>query len=505
VDTEAADETQESRPPSGGTPDLQQVEAKTDAGITLMLLRHFLVLSMQIGAGIILARKLLPQDFGMFAIATFFVSSAQLVVDLGLPTALLREPRRLTQRELVAVFSAQMLLALLFVGALSAFAGPLAGLYADIPAHMRLVIIGASAGLILFPLRTIPALLLERTMRYRAFVIPESLQGISQATTATVLALANLRVWALVFSPIVASVVGLIALFRIQPWRPRFSADLHPVRRFLQFAVFFQGTSVVAVVQNAILPLYIARRLGTAAAGLIAWAAGRALKLQEIVNIVGNVSMVGCARLQEDPDALRTYFERNLRVCAFVVFPLATIASVLGEPILRIVYSDRWIPAIPLFRIYVLSLLPITALVLTVRLLAAIGRARLIFVMSTASAVLLWLLTVLLCERLGPLGAAIAFAATNLLGATAYVLATRDILVPVAPRALVRPILSCVPIAVGALYMSRRIASILDLLISVAILLLVYAITLIVIGERPGKAWRVIVSEICSPSQSQAL
>lgn len=291
----------------------------------------------------VLARLLVPADFGLMAMASVAIAVASLFTDLGLSSALMHfeRPDRATLSTLYWINLAfSLLLALL----LTALSWPLAFAYGQPDLVPVLVFLTAS-----FPLAAIGQqfrVLAEKDLRFGVVAQNEIVASVVGTVVAVGSALAGLGVFALVIALLVSvTVSSLLAWVRLSAgqkplaiFRPKLA------RRFIGFGLHQLGDSFWNTVRMQA-DVFVAG-LFAAPAAVAAYAVPRDLTLK-IANTVINpaITRVGLpvmTRLQDDPAALRSVYLRSLGLTASLNFPLYALMALFAEQVVLLLLGDQW-------------------------------------------------------------------------------------------------------------------------------------------------------------------
>jgi O-antigen/teichoic acid export membrane protein len=402
--------------------------------------------------GIVLARLLSPEDFGVYAIALAATAVLMHVNDVGLIAATVQWRGRLedmapTAATMAAVFGIGIYgLFYLAAPAFAGFAGD-----PDAAAVVRII----TFVIVIDGLTAVRAGALMRTFRQDKLVVANSAGLAANAAVAISLAVAGAGAfsfaWGLVAGAVVTGV--LVFLFARLPVRLGFDRDV--ARRLLRFGVPLAASlGVEAIVMN-IQFMIIGRIAGAAALGYFLLAFNVSSWAQSTLGTaIRYVSVPGFSRLSEhDDDTLSAGVQRSMVLLVTVVAPIVALTSVLAAPLIALLYGGQWAPSAPVLS--VLALLTFVRMVtaLGVDVLMGAGATRSTFWIYVGWAValipVLWIGT-----RLdGIQGAAIAHAVIGFAVAiplTAIALTRARVhLSPIGP-AIVRPVLASLLAAVVA-------------------------------------------------------
>lgn len=376
----------------------------------------------------VLARLLVPADFGLMAMAGVAAAVAALFADLGLSSALMHFPRpdRATLSTLFWLNLAfSLLLALLF----SAAGWPLAFAYSQPDLVPVLVWLSAS-----FPLAALGQqfrVLAEKDLRFGVLAQNEIAATVAGTTVAVAAALAGFGVFSLVAALLASAAINsLLAWWRLSTGqRPQATFRPALARPFVAFGLHRVGDGFWNTVRMQA-DVFIAG-LFAAPAAVAVYAVPRDLALKianTVINpVITRVGLPVMTRLQDDPAALQSVYLKTLRLTASFNFPLYALLALFSEQIVSLLLGDQWEAAAFYLRLFALWGLIRSTGNPSGSVLYAVGMARrahawnLLLFFSTAP--LLWL-----AAKLGGLPTL----AWTMLGwqAAVYVLAWRFLIQP---------------------------------------------------------------------------
>ena len=298
-----------------------------------------------------LARLIVPEGHGLFALAWSIVIVAGLVRDQGLPYEVVRDPgRRFGSVLLWELFSGVTVTLVLMLGA-----GWLSGVDPDLPRVLRVL----ALWVLLEGLSVVPRVWFERELRVDAVVVPEIGRGALMAATAITLAALGFGVWSLVIGELVASAAYAAALW-VRAWG-RMQLDLDPasIPELLRSSYLL---FLIALLANA--PPLIARFLvegfeGTAMVGQFEKAHLWAMRAQMlIVPALARAVYPTFVTYRLDRDRLiGAYHLGTLAICSAEILAAYLIFWNAEFLVLEVLMGSQWQDAVPLIRI--LSLLPL--------------------------------------------------------------------------------------------------------------------------------------------------
>jgi PST family polysaccharide transporter len=297
-----------------------------------------------------------PSDYGVFAVIQFALALFAVFGDVGFAPALIQKKDLPTQRELSTVWWFQVGLSSLLVSLVFWLAPYLLRLWSDLPRGTEWLLRGMSLNFLFTVLRVIPSLRLERSLRYGWLSALEVMQTIAFYGTAVVMALRGAGPASFVTASVVQAAMTALLLNLLSPWRPSLVFDRAALTPVLRFGVAFQGKTIFGLANASVMPLIAGSLLGKQALGLLNFAQKTAYFPLELVVIVSRVSFPVLSRLQTNRQALAQELESNMRLCATATHFFVGLCLGLGPALVGIIYSDKWLPAVPMLYVYALAM-----------------------------------------------------------------------------------------------------------------------------------------------------
>lgn len=397
----------------------------------------------QLGSLVILARLIVPAEFGRYAIALIAQEVAFLIITAGLSAALVQ--RKTLRREHLQTGMALALIAGLGLAALtlvvaSLLVTPIYG------AHTALFVrLMAPLGIV-SALSTVPSATLQRRMAFRRLSEIEVLSTLARVGVAISLALAGLSGESLVLGVLAGSLTAtVIAWMSARPPLPRL--ERKAARELLSFGLPVSLASVSWIGFRNVDYAIIGARLGALQTGFYFRAYTLAVEYQTKVAVV--MTQVGFPVLARTPDRdeLSQLYRQMVRLLTVLLFPLLVLLAITAPVLVPFVFGPRWAPAV--VAVQVLAVGGASTLVINAvgTVLMATGRGRALLGYGTAH-FLVYGLTVLLVVRLGIVAVAVDAAVVHTLF---LIIAYRLMLRDSAERALHRLWDDIAPAAVSCL------------------------------------------------------
>jgi PST family polysaccharide transporter len=392
------------RASTGRGPAVRDVHERARRAIRLLVGRQAVLQLVGLGGGIVVARILGPTPLGVFGIALFLVNLAGLAAELGIRTALIRQPEAPTERQLATAFTLQLALATILAALLFLAAPAIARLYGralpELPWLVRLL----ALDLYLRAWRSMSEVRLERELRYRELAISDIVGSTGYQAVAIGLVLAGWGAGGLVAATLFGGVLRNASLHHAAPWRVRLGFQPAAARALVRTGTALQAGRVVGLAPGWITPTLVAGLIGPEAVGLLTWAATIGRKPFELLENVIRVAQPHFARLQHDADEVEHTLERYVLLSLLLCGLWFAVLLVAGRDLVTLVFTAQWLPALPALLVYAASAALAAVRWLGAAALVGIGRIRFTLHVSIAASAIAIAASALLVVRLGAVG-----------------------------------------------------------------------------------------------------
>lgn len=407
---------------------------------------------------LVLARLLLPGDFGLVSIALVIINSLALLRDMGMSQALIY---RRADIEIAADTAFFILPAAgLFLAVIAFLAAPALSSFFNV-ADSQSIIRVLALSLVLSSFGLVPVALLERELSFRRRFLPEIIPVVGYAAAAIAAAAAGFGVWSLVAGELSRSFLLATAIWPFSPWRPHFRFSKAIALELLVYGRHILGAGLAIFLFTTIDNASVAKWLGTEQLGyyVLAFTLGT-LPASQIAMSAGRVLFPAYATIQNDHEALAKAYTRTVSCVSAVAAPIALGTLVIGPVFLTTLYGEKWAGSIT-----ALQILSFYGLLRAVggtagEILKAVGKPRLLARVAYLQLAVVVIPLYPVISRWGINGAALLFTSAMLAGITlAMILACRAIRVPVsgALASALTPVVLSAPAAVLGYFLADRI------------------------------------------------
>ena len=327
---------------------------KTGKAIGWKLLERFGVQGVQFLSQMILARILTPEHYGVLSIMIIFTSIANVFVQGGFNTALIQK-KDVDERDYSSVFWFSLLVSITLYALLFFLSPVIASFYSmpDIVVPFRVL------GLMLIPgaFNSVQLAKVSREMNFKKVFIGNLAGIVLSGVTGIIMALSGAGIWALVAQSLINVTVTSLVMLVIVKWRPKFIFDIKRVFSLLKYGWKLLISNAIDVVYQDLRSLVIGKKYDSGTLGY--YNRGKQFP-QFIINAINgavqSVMLPALSKEQDDKTKVKSLMRNSIVVSAYVIFPMMMGLAVVASPLISILLTDKWLPAVPYMQIYCFTL-----------------------------------------------------------------------------------------------------------------------------------------------------
>jgi teichuronic acid exporter len=327
--------------------------------------------------GIILARLLLPSDFGVIAILTVFVSFLGVFVNSGFSQALIRE-KNVSNIDYSTVFYFNLIVAVV-VFTISFFSAPyIAAFYENANISLYLRVLSISLFIDAFVL--VQQSILTKEMNFKMLSIISVTSSLFSGITSICLAFYGFGIWSLILKSLLKDSLILLFTIYIVKWGPQIKFSIGSFRKYFKYGVYMLGSSLISQFYNNIFSLTVGKVFSPTVLGFYNRAELFKNTLsQNIDGIVSGVSYPALASLQDDKVEFVNYYKNIIQFSFFIVSILMISLMFNAEALIKVLLGEKWMGSVKILQYLCLIglLFPINSV--TVNSISVTGRSNVYF------------------------------------------------------------------------------------------------------------------------------
>lgn len=298
---------------------------------------------------LVLARLLLPSEYGTVALVLVFINLANVFVSDGLGEALIQKKNADDADFNTMFFCSLGLSIVLYV--IMFFAAPLiANYYQD--ATLVSVLRVLALRLPLAAINTIQHAYVAKYMQFKKFFFSTLGGTLASAIVGISMAYHGFGIWALVGQYLSNCFIDTVVLFFTVEWRPHLMFSLLSVKQLLPFGWKLMAAGFISSLYGELRNLVIGKVYSTE--DLAFYNKGNHFPSLTVTNVDTSISSVlfpAMSSINNDPNHLRALTRKSMRMSSYVVFPMMIGMCAVGETMIRFLLTDKWIGCVPFLRL----------------------------------------------------------------------------------------------------------------------------------------------------------
>lgn len=302
---------------------------------------------------IVLARILIPDDYGTVALVTVFTAILQVFVDSGLGTALIQK-KDADELDFSSVFYFNFAVCIvLYVGMF--IAAPYIAVFYDDETLISVIRV-LSLTIVISGVKGIQQAYVSRHMMFKRFFFSTIGGTIFSAFLGIALAYAGFEVWALVAQQLTNTAIDTLILWLTVRWRPKLMFSWTRLKELLKFGWRLLVSALLDTCYSNLRNLIIGKLYSSSDLAFY----NQADKFPKVIvtNIntsIDSVLLPTMSSAQDDRERVKNMTRRAIKTSTYVMAPLMMGMAFCAEPIVHLVLTDKWMPCVPYLRIFCIT------------------------------------------------------------------------------------------------------------------------------------------------------
>lgn len=334
-------------------------------------------------SSIVLARLLMPEQFGMIAMVNTVLGLVQIIGVWGIGQAIIYEREDHLDRANTGWWLEFLIGIGLFL--VSNIMSPFASVYYHMAILPKLILV-ASINFLINPIGDMMGILLRRDLQFKKLTKIELAGSLVTSVSTILFALMGAGVWSFIFPGILTSTTMVILKWRACSFRPNLQVHWDHSKKLLAYGKFMFGTTIIGYVNDNAGYILIGGLLGSKQLGLYLFAFNLGTwVVQNITVLIMGMLFPTIASIQNDHDKARAIFLRVIEFISIVGFPLIAIQWALADMFIVSVYGMKWLPCVIAFKLIAIYGMGKAVCQPTLYLISAMGRPDIGFKVSAAA------------------------------------------------------------------------------------------------------------------------
>lgn len=327
---------------------MDDLKRKTLIGSFWMLIERFGYLSIQFISNLVLARLLMPEDFGVIGIMIVFITLSNVFVDSGFSAALIQK-KDISDIDKSTVFFTNLLIASIIYCLLFISSPLISTFFHIVELSFLLRILGLI--LIIDAFCAIQNTLFIRDMNFKTLTQIKLFSILLSALIAIVLAYNGYGIYSLIVQYLLYSTIRTITSWVVSKWKPMLTFNLNSFRTLFTFGSKLLVSNFIAEMYVNFQQILIGRLYKPSDLGFYSQARQfQQIPTGTISQVINAVAFPVYSKLQTEKDELRNLFRNNIQLVSFFNTPLMVLLAVIAHPLIVLLYSSKWTGSIGYFQ-----------------------------------------------------------------------------------------------------------------------------------------------------------
>ena len=302
---------------------------------------------------IVLARILLPSDYGIISLISVFIAIANVFVQSGFNTALIQK-KKVDEKDLSSVFYLNIFVSgILYI--LLFFTAPFIERFYNVLGISKVLRV-LSLTLFLGAINSIQNSVISRKMEFKKLFFSSIAAIIVSGIIGVILALLGFGIWALVFQQLSNQIITTIVLWFTVKWRPQLVFSLEKIKVLFSYGWKVLCSTLLDTLYMNLRSLIVGKMYSTEI--LAYYNRGDQFPQLIITNINGSIQSVMLPILAEEQDnkkKVKEMVRRSIVTSSFIIFPMMIGLSVIAVPLVKVILTEKWLSCVPFLRIFCFS------------------------------------------------------------------------------------------------------------------------------------------------------
>lgn len=323
---------------------------------------------------IILARLLTPDDYGVIALITVFISVATVFVQAGFNSALIQK-KEITGTDYSSCLLVSIAIAALLYTGLYMVAPFIAQFYRmDILKPITRVL-----ALVLFPgaINSIQIAKLTRELRFKVLFVSSTTATVLSAGVGIFLAWHDKGPWSLVAQQLSCQVLNCIIMLPFAKWKVALVGGTESIKQMLPFGTRILVSNIMVSVFLNLRSLIIGKVYTSGDLGFFNRGKQFPQTIMESINgTIQSVLLPIYARKQDNLELIRNMVRKSVRLSNYLIFPMLVGISCVADSVVYILLTEKWMPCVPFIQFFAISYMCQPTQIITAQAMRAVGDSK---------------------------------------------------------------------------------------------------------------------------------
>jgi len=322
---------------------------KTISGLLWTFGQQFGAQLVGFAVSLVLARILIPEEFGLIGMITVFMAIGQTLIDAGFSQSLIRSEGA-SRVDYSTVFIFNIICSLCFYGIIFLSAPLIASFYQQ-PLLVEILRV-YSISFVINAFSTIQLTILTKNLDFKTQLLATIPSLIISGIFGVLLAHKGFGVWSLVYMTLTRSFLTSLQLWLRSKWRPTFSFSWESFRTHFHFGYKLTIAGLIDTIFKNIYQVVIGRFFSPSQVGFYTRADTlKQLPVSNLSNALNKVTYPIFATIKDDDSRLKSAYKQIMQMVVFIISPVLCLLGSVADDLFILLFTDKWLPAAPYFQI----------------------------------------------------------------------------------------------------------------------------------------------------------
>ena len=353
--------------------DIKELKSKTVSGLFWRFGERFTAQFISLIVSIVLARILLPTDYGIVAIVTIFINLFNALVTGGLGTSLVQK-KDADDIDFSTMYIASILISICLYALLYLVAPLIARIY-----NNQLLIIVLRVMGIKLPIAAINSIqqaYVQRNMIYKKFFFATIIGTIISAFVGIIMAIKGFGVWALVAQYLTNSTIDTIVLTYTIKWKPKLIFSIERFKKLFSYGSKVTIACFIGTIFEQLRGLLIGMKYTSEELAFNNKGEQIPSMLSNNINsTMESVLFSTISKVQEDKEKVKNAVSRLMKTSSYIIMPILFGVLGVSENFVKIVLTEKWLACVPFMKIVCIQQCFTILNTINLQAIKAIGRS----------------------------------------------------------------------------------------------------------------------------------
>ena len=325
---------------------------------------------------VVLARILLPEEFGIVAMIHVFTTIANVFIVSGFSSALIQK-KDADDLDFSTILHFSISFSVLLYILIFCLSPAIADFYNEpiLESVMRVY----SLTLLLSAYNSVQQAWVSRHMRFKLFFYSTVSGNVVSGIVGIIMAYLGYGVWALVGQILTSQIINTVVLAKLIDWRPSFKFSMERAKPLISYGWKIFGSDLISTIYFQLRQLLIGKYYTPKDLAFY----NRGTQIPELVSANIDRSLVqvlfpAMSNYSDSPDKIKELTRKSMQITSFVMFYILITIIVLAEPLVRLIYTEKWIVCVPYLQMMAIAKMLQTVSHANIQSFKAVGRSDLV-------------------------------------------------------------------------------------------------------------------------------